>query len=521
MGTKRMISRILVLVMVVCMLSGLAVPAFATANEKITDAKNAVVQLQLWFKADKWAIEEHLSSGTGFFINEDHVVTCWHVIDYATESVAAVDVMKYIANKYGIVYTPDEIMENIQIRVQILRDVYVEAEVRASSLEMDYAVLKLEDKLHNRGTLPIRSSSDLKQTESVYALGFPGDMSQWTDQDYYDADDVTITSGSVNKVGSFSWSYADGSQHRNVDAVETSAMITGGNSGGPLVDANGAVVGINAAGSDIDGSVRNVAVASDQLIATLDALGIEYEKAGTPPAPPVVTDPPVVETPVVAPTEAPSLVTPETPSVPVVNDYENAPAAKGDQEGDMTIILIVAAVAVLAVIVVVIVVLSGKKKKAAPAPAAPAFAPAAPAAPAQYNNGGFKPAAPTPAYTAPMDAGETSVLSQSAGETTVLNRNVNGGTLVRKRTGESVSINAETFVIGRERKTVNYCIADNTSISRSHVTLRVRGNTTYLTDMNAANGTFVNGVKVMPRQEVALKNGDKITLADEDFEFRA
>ena len=167
------------------------------------------------------------------------------------------------------------------------------------------------------------------------------------------------------------------------------------------------------------------------------------------------------------------------------------------------------------------VVLSGKKKKAAPAPAAPAFAPAAPAAPAQYNNGGFKPAAPTPAYTAPMDAGETSVLSQSAGETTVLNRNVNGGTLVRKRTGESVSINAETFVIGRERKTVNYCIADNTSISRSHVTLRVRGNTTYLTDMNAANGTFVNGVKVMPRQEVALKNGDKITLADEDFEFRA
>jgi pSer/pThr/pTyr-binding forkhead associated (FHA) protein len=36
--------------------------------------------------------------------------------------------------------------------------------------------------------------------------------------------------------------------------------------------------------------------------------------------------------------------------------------------------------------------------------------------------------------------------------------------------------------------------------------------------MKAANGTFVNGVKQMPNQKLALKSGDKITLADEDLQ---
>lgn len=180
-----------------------------------------------------------------------------------------------------------------------------------------------------------------------------------------------------------------------------------------------------------------------------------------------------------------------------------------------TIILIVAAVAVIAVIAVVVVVLSKGKKKA-PAPVSGGYTPPVPPVNNAAAKGGFS----APAYTAPVGAGETTVLTQDAGETTVLSRNVNGGSLVRKRTGETVAINAERFVIGRERKTANYCVADNSSISRSHVTLTVRGGITYLTDMNTANGTFVNGVKVVPRQEIALKNGDKITLSDEEFEYK-
>ena len=161
----------------------------------------------------------------------------------------------------------------------------------------------------------------------------------------------------------------------------------------------------------------------------------------------------------------------------------------------------------IAVIVIIVVVMSKGKKKT---PAPGYTAPTAP-------TGGFT----APTYTAPMGAGETTVLGGDAGETTILSRSANGGTLIRKRTNETITINAERFIIGRERKTANYCIADNTSISRSHVTLTVKNGATYLIDMNAANGTFVNGVKAMPNQEIALKTGDKIKLADEEFEFRA
>lgn len=133
------------------------------------------------------------------------------------------------------------------------------------------------------------------------------------------------------------------------------------------------------------------------------------------------------------------------------------------------------------------------------------------------SRGGFEPAPTTPI----QGVGETTVLNAgAAGETTVLSRNVNGGTLIRKRTGETVNVNQESFVIGRERKDVNYCIADNTAVSRIHAKLIVRNGVTYLTSMTDKNGTFVNNTKVMRNQEVALKNGDHITLANEELEYR-
>ena len=36
-------------------------------------------------------------------------------------------------------------------------------------------------------------------------------------------------------------------------------------------------------------------------------------------------------------------------------------------------------------------------------------------------------------------------------------------------------------------------------------------------DMNATNGTFVNGSRISPNQEIRLSSGDRIKLADEEF----
>ena len=512
---KNRATRVFALVIALCLLSALAVPAFAAGiNEAITDAKSGVVQIQIWYVDPEMADQVYLGSGTGFLINEETVITCQHVVSGFSDAwyaQRAIDTSAFLGRER----TAAEIKENLELRVSVLRDVHIRARIKQNSTEMDYAILTLDDKLYNRTTLPLRHSSELKQTEAVYALGFPGDIEGISDQNYYDADDVTITSGAVNKVDRFSFSLSDGGRYENVDCVEHSALLAPGNSGGPLLDANGAVVGINAAASD----TRNLSVSSDQLIATLDALGIEYKTLESEPV--VVETEPATEA-TEAATEAPTEAATEAPTeAPTVAPTE--PAVVEEKDNSAMIILLVAGVAIVAVIIVVVIVLSkGKKQQPAPAPTG-SFTPPQPVRPvAPANNNSFNSAPVTPAAsTAPMDAGETTVLSQDAGETTVLSRNVNGGTLIRKKNAEQIKVNSETFIIGRERKSVNYCITDNSSISRNHAKLVVENGKTYLVDMKAANGTFVNGAKAMPNQKIELKSGDKITLADEELEFKA
>ena len=85
------------------------------------------------------------------------------------------------------------------------------------------------------------------------------------------------------------------------------------------------------------------------------------------------------------------------------------------------------------------------------------------------------------------------------------------------RVFESYSLREEA-TIGRSRK-CDIFIA-NQYLSKEHARIFLEKGKFYIEDLGSTNGTFVNGVKVPPRQEIALKNGDKITLADEDLEYK-
>jgi hypothetical protein len=49
-------------------------------------------------------------------------------------------------------------------------------------------------------------------------------------------------------------------------------------------------------------------------------------------------------------------------------------------------------------------------------------------------------------------------------------------------------------------------------VSRRHVLLNASSNPPMLTDLDSYNGTFVNGVKLLPQQPFALKSGDEVRL---------
>jgi hypothetical protein len=139
---------------------------------------------------------------------------------------------------------------------------------------------------------------------------------------------------------------------------------------------------------------------------------------------------------------------------------------------------------------------------------------------------------PTPTYQTTVNVppvqnfGETTVLSVGSGigETTVL-----GATtaivqdmphLIRMKNNEKINLNKPVFRIGKEKSYVDYFIGDNTAISRSHANFITRDGEYFVTDTNSTNHTYVNGVMIQSNVEKKLAHGDKVRLANEDFEFK-
>lgn len=134
---------------------------------------------------------------------------------------------------------------------------------------------------------------------------------------------------------------------------------------------------------------------------------------------------------------------------------------------------------------------------------------------------------PTPAQPS-MNFGETTVLQAPAiGETTVLGMDVQPGmakplqaVLERKKTGESIVITKDVFKLGKEQHYADYCILDNSAVSRSHADIVKKGSEYYVVDNNSLNHTFINGIQIAGQSEQPLKEGDILTLANEEFTYK-
>lgn len=125
-----------------------------------------------------------------------------------------------------------------------------------------------------------------------------------------------------------------------------------------------------------------------------------------------------------------------------------------------------------------------------------------------------------------MNFGDTTVLGGgSIGETTVLNAVPQAAQivmphLIRAKNNEKIMLNKPVFRIGKERSYVDYFVADNTAVSRSHANMISRDGEFFIVDTNSKNHTYVNGTMIQSNAETKIVHGDKIRLANEDFEFK-
>src|SRR5215210_4203194 len=157
---------------------------------------------------------EHAAQGSGFVISrEGYILTSAHVVTTAGDDEAAPD-------------AADQVFVGFQDRDR------VEATVVGWDVFDDVSVLKVDAAAHALDPVPLGDSARVVVGEPVAALGSPfGNDSSLA---------VGVVSATRRSIDSLT------SDYTLPDAIQTDAPITHGNSGGPLFDARGRVVGINA-----------------------------------------------------------------------------------------------------------------------------------------------------------------------------------------------------------------------------------------------------------------------------------
>lgn len=83
-----------------------------------------------------------------------------------------------------------------------------------------------------------------------------------------------------------------------------------------------------------------------------------------------------------------------------------------------------------------------------------------------------------------------------------------------------IVVNKDNFVIGKKAELCDGIIGFNNMISRSHCRINRVGEKYTITDLQSANGTYVNKMKLLPNQPHPINNGDVIRLANSDFQVR-
>lgn len=91
--------------------------------------------------------------------------------------------------------------------------------------------------------------------------------------------------------------------------------------------------------------------------------------------------------------------------------------------------------------------------------------------------------------------------------------------LYRSATRETITVNKPVFRLGKEKSYADYFVSNNNAVSRSHADIITRDSRCFVMDLNSKNRTYINDIPIPVQQEVEIKNGDRLKLANEEFIF--
>ena len=194
--------------------------------------------------------------GTGFFVGEEgqdpeYIVTNCHVVEEFILTGKSLG-----GGELHVLYDQDD---------------QEEAYLVDYDAEKDLAVLKLAEPTDKRSPLSMREAEDGMLGDEVYAVGYPLAADATVQAvNSFSKDDATVTTGSISRLLTESGT--------GRELIQTDAALSGGNSGGPLTDGAGAVLGVNTYGSDLDQNLF-YAVSVSELLPILERNNIPYTMA--------------------------------------------------------------------------------------------------------------------------------------------------------------------------------------------------------------------------------------------------
>lgn len=175
----------------------------------------------------------------------------------------------YIVTNYHVVFDKEsgDKADSVVVYFSAAANRYMTAQIYRYDAARDVAILRLPEPTQEVVPLKICKYNQVDTSGMFYALGYPARATAGTDYERYDKSDIVTTSGMI----------ARRTMMDERDVYMLDLEISQGNSGGPLVNSKGEVVGINTF-SIINTSLEqaNYAVCIDELTRIIDADEVPY-----------------------------------------------------------------------------------------------------------------------------------------------------------------------------------------------------------------------------------------------------
>lgn len=489
---KKLLSLMMVAALLICIFAVSTVSVSASGDK--VDVRDGVAVVVYNFEAQDgtdFTPFGVMSQGTGFFVGNEgeapqYLITNHHVISryiqFGGGELTTADMYDLCdQNEQYIQYKGTYIAGRAKLYVYYgaSDNDRVEAYPVDYDAKKDLAILKLSKPTSERRALPLRvPTDDMVGRAEVRTVGFPGNTENefFTSTSRWSISDATVKSGIINRLLTVTG--------KGVELVMTDAVINHGNSGGPMVDDDGAVLGVNTYELAItDNEIANqyYSVNIDELIPMLKKNSVPH---------------------VVLPSSGEATSSDSTEAVDSKDDAKDSAddtakdskkdsdSKSDDSDNNMMLYIIIGGAALLLIIIIVVVVLmvNGKKKS-------------------DKEKEEFK--ADTQRA---IDSVRNSIPAPQVKQPYVRS-------LSPQHRNQKVSVSGQ-ITIGRNQADCAIVFSASTpGVSGRHCTLTFDPATEdfVLTDLKSSYGTFLqNGQKLTPLVQYRLRSGDRFYLGKND-----